>query len=394
MSDNLQAATPGSQEAAAGSITPMSAQSGAELLAKRRQDQQQNTAESEGKGDKTAKKPADDVSQDKAKKKSEPDPEDDDQEEGSHAPADNADDTAGDTQDDEDDQSDSDSDDSDGNHETDGEDDDKPETIRLKANGKEHDVTYDDLVRAWEKGQGVEKQIQDLSAKQKQVENFENKLKAHHAQAVQEIGSLGRELLQQLKQDTRYSQEEMARIRVEDPAEFAARNIELQQKMQLVDRARAVTEQRARQLTEQQNKQFEDFAKGEAQKLKQHWKDASDDERDARVTKIGQYLVQNYGFDQKEIDEVVRADMWIIAEKAMKYDQSRGNARDLTKQIRTAPKMLKPGVKGAEKSALSKAESVFAKAKAEHNKVGSSKTGAALLAAQRNLSALKSKRKG
>lgn len=399
MTDTTEAAaTPESQEAAAGGIQPMNARQAADQLAARRQEAASKAADTDT-GDDVEEEG---VTPEKSDKKSKENKTDDSQ---SGQSDDSADDDADDADDSEpkdkdeadkkaesEDDGEDDADDGDAQDDEDGEGD-EPETIRLKANGEEHDVTMEELIRGWEKSVGAEKVVEETSARAKKLDEAEAKIKSDYGQAIHEVATLGQRLLQQLRSDDRYSQETMMQLRHEDPAEFAARREEMREKQESIQRARQLTQQRNQQIEQQKAKSQEDFAKKEAQKLKDHWKDLDDDGRDANLSKIGKYLTTQLGFDQKEVDGMVRAEMWIVAEKAMKYDQSRMNVKDLAKQVRKAPKMMKPGAKGAEKGELAKAEKALATAQADHKKVGSAKTGATLLEAQRKLKSMRSKRK-
>lgn len=401
MTDNTTAApaTPENQDTGstyAAEITPMTAEEGAAALGKMREEKAKKAAAEEGKteGDDEGNTP------ETAKKKSKAKPEEEEDQgaktgdDGEADEGDSKDKKKPDETDEDDSETDDDVEDGADDEEDDAEDNVTEEAVEIKINGKIEKVTYADLIDGYSKSKGVEKRLEQVTQKEQAQTAREAKMMQQHDAVMNDVVGLGRELLKHVEKDERYSEETMNRLRTEDPTEWSARKLELSEKRELAARAQGIEQQRKQQEAQQKQEEFGKFAQAEAKKLEQIWADSkTPEERGARVEKVARYL-EGQGFSQDEIKTMVRADLWSIADKAMRYDAGEKGFKDLTKQIRKAPKMHKPGAKSAERGEISSLQRQLENKQAELRKTGDHRIGAEVLGLQRKLNALKQQRKG
>lgn len=260
----------------------------------------------------------------------------------------------------------------------------------VKVNGKVETVTLEDLKRTYQKEKSADLKFEEAAKLRKEHDEKVQTFEKHYKEAGDHVIGLGQQLMQQLKVDTRYSPEEMESLRYTDVAEWNARKLELQEKHSLIQQTQAIEQQRKQQADAARKEQFERFAQEEAKKLKATFTDFKDQEvADKTIRKATDYAIQK-GFTPDEINGTVRANMWEILINSMRYEQAKSKISGVTKEVKKAPQMIKPGTKQPPLTEVGKLERELAGKQAQLSKGGNNtKLAAEILQLRRNITAKK-----
>ena len=267
-------------------------------------------------------------------------------------------------------------------------DTDDADSVRIKVNGEMKDVTFDELISTYSKSQGLEAKIQANVEESKKLKSKEVELNKYHHDAFNHLVDLGKRLNEQIRTDDRFSQSEMGRLRVEDPAEWGARNQELRDKQDSLRRVSELQQRKGHEEAERRKAQDSEYAQTEVKKLSSKYPELKNQKAlESKLDEVGEYLTKSYGFKQDEVDSLMRADMWDIAIKAMAFDQSKANVSDLANRIKKAPKMVKPGAREQQLNANSGLKREIQNLEASLLKTGSQKDAVKLLSLKNKLRA-------
>lgn len=137
------------------------------------------------------------------------------------------------------------------------------------------------------------------------------------------------------------------KLRVNDPAEFSAKQVEYSQRMAQINAAKQQALQQYQAAKAQQDaeaKRLEsERVNAESQKLfeKIHeWKDP--ETAKAEKAAVAEYLL-GLGFSKDEIGTISDHRLILAARKAMQFDKGQNKAEVAKKKVLTIPKVLKPG---------------------------------------------------
>lgn len=216
--------------------------------------------------------------------------------------------------------------------------------IPTKVNGQERNSTIKDLVASYQKGETAEVRLDELSEQRKQFNSEVEKASEQLQQEWSRAQSLNQELQNLLTGD---DDAQLNSLRHSDPAEYAARMAEKQQKLQRAERLNRelnestnhkVIEQYKTKVSEERNKLFESMPE---------WSD--DKVRESESVKIRSYL-KGEGFEDFEIDGKIEDGRlmhpgmidyraMVIARKAMLYDEARKGSEPKKKRLKSLPKV-------------------------------------------------------
>ena len=216
-------------------------------------------------------------------------------------------------------------------------------TVSIKVNGEMRDVSLDDLISSYSEYETNKEINRDFEERETKFTERQQQLDKFHKEASDHVVALGKKLLEQVQTDNRFSNEEMNRLREEDPVEWTARKEELRTKQELIRESDHQYKLRQQEEQRQAEEHYNNYAKGQAEKLVSKYKDFSDEKvMTEKLGEVGKYLTSNYDFTKEEVEGLVRADMFDIAIKAMKYDQTKSNIKDFAKKVKESPKLIKP----------------------------------------------------
>ena len=218
-------------------------------------------------------------------------------------------------------------------------------TYRVKAGGEEKDVTLEELVSGYQKGDDYTKKSQTLAEQRKVVEA--------EARAIQEAQSIREQYAQRLNQVQQIlteGKEDMAdleQLKENDPIQYAikvAEQTEQNKKIQLVQQEQARLAQESNQYRAQQQAQI---VANESKVLTEKVKEFSDPKKAEQIKSDIRSFGKSVGFTDNELAQVYDHRHVIILQKAMEYDKLQKANPSVTKKLSKAPKMSRKGNKVA-----------------------------------------------
>lgn len=218
-------------------------------------------------------------------------------------------------------------------------------TYRVKSGGEEKDVTLEELVSGYQKGDDYTKKSQTLAEQRKVVEA--------EAKAIQEAQSIREQYAQRLNQvqtilsQGKNSEEDLQLLKENDPIAYAVRvaeNTEANKKIQLVQQEQARLAQESNQHRANQQAQF---VAEQSKMLVEKVKEFSDPKKAEQIKNDIRSFGKSVGFTDNELAQVFDHRHVIILQKAMEYDKLQKANPSVTKKLSKAPKMSRKGNKVA-----------------------------------------------
>ena len=217
-------------------------------------------------------------------------------------------------------------------------------TFRVKANGEEKDVTLDELVSGYQKGEDYTKKSQALAEQRKAVEaeahavNEAMQMRQEYAQRLSQV----QELLSQNNDDV-----DLAELKENDPIQYAikvAEKTENNKKLQLLQQEQnKLAQAQQQQVAQHQAK----LVAHEAQMLTEKVKEFSDPKKAEQLKGEIRNFGKSIGFTDDELAQVYDHRHVMVMQKAMEYDKLQKANPSVTKKLAKAPKMAKKGNKVA-----------------------------------------------
>jgi len=223
----------------------------------------------------------------------------------------------------------------------DTEEQEQPQVFSVKVDGKEVEVTLDELQKGYSRTQDYTRKTQQIAEVRKQTEAELQAVRAEREQYAQLLSALEAQVQQVAQPNIDWD-----RLYQEDPIEWV-RQREVMRENQEKSAAIQSEQQRLAQLSQQEQAQFMQ------QKLQQEqeallaaipdWKDAKKAQAEkALLVEFGQKI----GFTPDELKSVVDHRAVLMLRKAALYDQmmsKRGNIKPVTNN---GPRPAKPGAAG------------------------------------------------
>jgi len=225
-------------------------------------------------------------------------------------------------------------------------------TYRVKSGGEEKDVTLEELVSGYQKGDDYTKKSQTLAEQRKVLET--------EAKAIQEAQHLREQYAQRLNQvqtilsQGKNSEEDLQILKENDPIAYAVRvaeNTEANKKIQLVQQEQARLAQESNQHRANQQAQF---VANQSKMLVEKVKEFSDPKKAEQIKSDIRSFGKSVGFTDNELAQVYDHRHVIILQKAMEYDKLQKANPSVTKKLSKAPKMSKKGNKVAKTDVYTK----------------------------------------
>lgn len=228
------------------------------------------------------------------------------------------------------------------------EQDDKPaaQTYKVKVNGEEQEVTLEDLQKGYMMSGDYGKKSREVAEARKAVMAEREQSLQQVNQTLQETGFLAQTFMQQLtnvEQTTNWDE-----LRVQNPAEYAARKHDLEQRKQLLARSYSAYQQ-AQQMQQAHAQQQQELRMAdEAERLTAkipEWLDET--KAQAEKAALAKYLTTSE-FAPEEIDQLADHRLVVMARKAMLFDQLQNDRKAVQKKVeRSVPQLVRGGVKPA-----------------------------------------------
>ena len=221
------------------------------------------------------------------------------------------------------------------------EEEEKPtEVYTVKVDGKEIDVTLDELQKGYSRTQDYTRKTQQIAETRKAVEAEASAIRAEREQYAQLLGALKQQL------ESTEAPVDMDRLYNEDPIEWVRQSEVMRQKQ---DKLAAIQseQQRLSQLTAQQRAQeMQAHLATQQEALIQavpEWKDSKKAKAEkALLIEFGQKI----GFSEEELKNVYDHRAVIALRKAALYDQMMSKRGQIKPVVNNGPRTAKPSAAG------------------------------------------------
>ena len=221
------------------------------------------------------------------------------------------------------------------------EEQEQPQVFTVRVDGKEVDVTLEELQKGYSRTQDYTRKTQQISEVRKQAEGELQAVRAERGQYAQLLSALEAQVQQAAQPNIDWD-----RLYTEDPLEWV-RQREVMRDNQ--DRSAAIQseQQRLNQLSQQEQAQF-------MQQKLQHEQEALlaaiPDWKDAKKAQAEKALLlefgQKIGFTSDELKNVVDHRAVLMLRKAALYDQMMSKRGNIKPVINNGPRPAKPGAAG------------------------------------------------
>jgi hypothetical protein len=216
-------------------------------------------------------------------------------------------------------------------------------TFRVKANGEEKDVTLDELVSGYQKGEDYTKKSQTLAEQRKVVEA--------EAKAIQEAQSIREQYAQRLNQvqqiltDGKEDMADLEQLKENDPIQYAIKVAEQTEANKKINAIRQEQQKVAQEQHHYHLQQQNQVVQNEAKMLSEKVKEFSDPKKAEQIKNDIRSFGKSVGFSDQELSQVYDHRHVMILQKAMEYDKLQKANPGVTKKLKSAPKMVKKGKK-------------------------------------------------
>ena len=231
----------------------------------------------------------------------------------------------------------------------------EPKTVTIKIDGKEVEVTLDELKNGYQRQSDYTRKTMEAAEQRKAAD-------AELNAAIQERRTYADNLQRMQIQLESALQEQNTidwqRLIDTDPQEYLKQQHLYQQRQAQLQRNGIEQQQVNAKIQAEEQARFQSHLQAQQEELLAklpEWK--NDEKSKAEKVALREYLL-NQGFDQKTVDNVSDAKAVIMARKAMLYDKMMSKAQAVAKKVSNLPqKVEKPGV--AETRNLDKRSNAF-----------------------------------
>ena len=210
--------------------------------------------------------------------------------------------------------------------------------VKLKVNGKEQAIDLKEAISQTQYSKANEEKARTIADERKTFESERTQVAEAFTQRLEHVQGLGQMLEKKLMAE--YQSVDWDRLRVVDPAEWTAKQVEFQRTQQELQQAGQAVGQQLRYAKEQQGEQEQQWR----QQTLQHERSAmleavpewsNEDKMKGDLTEIVEYA-KGAGFSEEELQDVVFNRHVQTLRKAMLYDKGQTVAE---KKVKTAPKV-------------------------------------------------------
>lgn len=219
-------------------------------------------------------------------------------------------------------------------------------TVTEKVNGKEVEVSLSDALATHRKVTAGDDYLADAKAKAKDLISSADEDKQVVAASAATLNAILLEVEAEINGDMK--DEDWAKLRRDDPAEYSAKKEEIRERRARLDdmkqRAMSAFSETSTKLTEKQEAARKAALPEEYDKFLKRVPEWNDDEVAAKESKqIGEYLKAN-GHTPEEIKIAsYNGNLMAYIRNSMLYEQSKGKLDVAKKKVTKIPKVLKPG---------------------------------------------------
>ena len=213
--------------------------------------------------------------------------------------------------------------------------------VRTKIDGVDGEAKFSELLKSYQLEGHLNKQSTELAETQKALQSKLNEADAQLAQKVQQLEDLSQLAYNDLLTD--YNAVNWDDLRADDPAEYAAKKADYQNRQtQISSLYQKALDQRG-ELAATDTEGLKVKLAEEKQSLLKAIPDWTDpDKYQKGWTEAGTYA-QTLGFSSEEFNSTADHRVLVLLDKARQFDELQKGSAKVTKRVRKAPKIAKPG---------------------------------------------------
>ena len=208
--------------------------------------------------------------------------------------------------------------------------------LKTKVDGEVGEVSLDELRKGYQLQSHFTRQQEQFLAERKQWEDYRQQKQAEIQQSAELANGILTQEEQQLNQQ--YSLD-WNTLRQEDPAEYAAKVAEYNQKLASVKNRRQQLHQQLQQHQQEAQQRMQQTYQQEAQQLatKMGWKDQESWQNN--LGRLVTYMVEHEGIPPETVNTIVDHRAYLLAEKARLWDELQGKIATSRKKVKETHKV-------------------------------------------------------
>lgn len=218
-------------------------------------------------------------------------------------------------------------------------DEPKDELFTVKIDGKEVQVTRDQLIANYQKGESANQRFEQAANERKAAQAEYQQVAQQRMQAINSLT-----VAQQVIQSQLQEQPNWQELIQTDPVAYLEQRHAYEQKMGQLQQLQAQQYQLQQVQAQDEQAAQQAFIQSQQQALLQALPDWKDSEKASKEKVALRDYLGKSGFNDDDIGAVVDARQVLIARKAMLYDQMMAKAQETAKKVQTLPKVQRPGV--------------------------------------------------
>lgn len=221
---------------------------------------------------------------------------------------------------------------------------------KVKVDGEEKEVSFSDLRASYQMQEAAQKRLEESKQKAQAV----NEELSQKQEQINQQYTIAAKMIEKAEAALSSDSEKVDwdRLKVEDPAEWSAKKLDMQERRQHLDslKQEAIDELQTAQTQnqEERNKALAEAIQQEGQRLVQKIPEWADQAlAKAEKDRVASYL-KDAGFADEEIASAYDHRMVVMARKAMLYDEQEKKLEPAKKKYKKVIKTLPPGSKKTE----------------------------------------------
>lgn len=220
-------------------------------------------------------------------------------------------------------------------------DDDGKVYVKTKVDGEEGRAKLNDLIKSYQLEGHLNKRNMEVAEQQKALQAKQAELEQQAQARLQQLEDLTKLAYQELQQE--YQAVNWAELERDDPAMYATMQLKFQQRQNRLQQAHQQMQQERAQLQQTQQEAYQRHLREESQRLLQ----AIPEWADEAVAKKERGEIRSFaleaGFKAEEVDNIADHRVVKLLRDAMRYRQLQQSKPEVTKKVKTAPKLVRPG---------------------------------------------------
>lgn len=228
---------------------------------------------------------------------------------------------------------------------------------RIKVDGESGEATLADLLKSYQYEQHLNRRSQQMAGERKEWEEQNAKWREDKAEQEANLRNTFTALEQMIAAD--YQQTNWKELQEEDPTAYLIAQQNLQQRF-------AHLEQMKQAIQEQSQKEADEAKAKQEDALRQlmlreremaleaipEWQNP--DVRNKDLGEIGAYLGKTVGLTPEHYAQIADHRLFVVARKAMMYDQMQSKADPKKRELKNKPKFVPPGARKSDSDAKAK----------------------------------------